>query len=128
MKKVILVLDDDENMRQAISALLDQQGYKVVEVENVPSAVNAVRREDIKLAIIDIKMPIVDGYKFCEFLRKTNKYSHIPIVIVTGEEKRYGRETAELLNIEAFMEKPFNPIDLVAKVKEILEKPKRGVS
>ena len=122
MKKVILVLDDDENARQAISALLDQDGYKVLEVSNVPSAVNVVRREDIELAIIDIKMPIVDGYKFCEFLRKTNKYSHIPIVIVTGEEKRYGRETAQLLNIEAFIEKPFNPIGLVAKVKEILKK------
>ena len=122
MARAILVLEDNETMREAVCAVLEQAGYKVIEAAGVPVAVNILRSQHIDLAIIDLKMPIVDGYKFCEFMRKTSKYSDIPIIIITAEEKRYGRETAEFLKLEAYMEKPFSPIDLLAKVKEILEK------
>ena len=120
MKKVILVLDDDESTRQTISAVFEGRGHKVLALPNVPEAISAVRTEHIDLALVDIKMPIVDGYEFCEFLRKIEKYSDIPIVIVTGEEERYGRKEAEFLKIEAFIDKPFKPMELVAKVEKIL--------
>jgi twitching motility two-component system response regulator PilG len=120
VKKAILVLDDDENTRQTILAIFEGRGYEVVACSNVPEAISAVRREHVDLALVDIKMPIVDGYEFCEFLRKTDKYSNIAIVIVTGEEERYGREEAESLKIEAFIDKPFKPMELVAKVEKIL--------
>ena len=122
MKKVILVLEDDKNIRKSISSVFNQQGYEVIEVSSVPEAIIAVRSKHIDLAVVDIKMPIVDGYKFCDFLRGIDKYSRIPIVVVTAEEKRYGKEKAQSLKIEAFIEKPFALPYLLAKVKQILEK------
>jgi len=122
VKKVILVLEDDKSTRESISSVFNQQGYEVIETSSVPEAIIAVRSKHIDLAIVDIKMPIVDGYKFCDFLRGIDKYSRIPIVVVTAEEKRYGKEKAQSLKIEAFIEKPFALPDLVAKVKQIFEK------
>ena len=123
MKKVILVLEDDRDAMKVTSTVFQQEGYKVVEAVSVPEAVTAVRTERIDLAVIDIKMPIVDGYEFCKFLRRGETYSHIPIVIVTGEERRYGKETAENLKIEEFIEKPYDPRTLAEKAKKILGLP-----
>ncbi len=120
MKKVILILDDDELARRTLGVIFSQEDYEVLEVPNVPEAINTVRTKHIDLAIVDIKMPIVDGYRFCEFLRRTKKYSHIPIVILTGEEKRYGREEAQELEVEAFIEKPYDSHSLIRKVRQIL--------
>ena len=120
MKKVILVLEDDKDTMQVTSTVFQQEGYKVIEAASVPEAVTAVRTQHIDLAVIDIKMPIIDGYEFCEYLRRGKKYSHIPIMIVTGEEKRYGKETAQNLKIEEFIEKPYDPKNLAEKAKTIL--------
>ena len=123
MKKVILVLEDDKDTMQVTSTVFQQEGYKVIEAASVPEAITTVRTQHIDLAVIDIKMPIIDGYEFCKFLRRGEKYSHIPIMIVTGEEKRYGKETAQMLKIEEFVEKPYDPKTLAEKAKKILGLP-----
>ncbi len=123
MKRVILILDDDESTRGALTGILTEGGFETLETTNVPEAINTIRAKRIDLAIVDIKMPIVDGYEFCKFLRNSGQYSHIPIVILTAEEKRYGTEKAKQLKIEAFVEKPFDPDNLIAKVKKILSSP-----
>jgi DNA-binding response OmpR family regulator len=120
VKKVILVLDDDELARRTLGLIFSQEGYEVLELPNVPEAINMVRTRHVDLAIVDIKMPIVDGYKFCEFLRGAKKYSHIPIIILTGEEKRYGKGEAQELAIEDFIEKPYDSHSLIRKVRQIL--------
>ncbi len=120
MKKTVLVLDDDKVARRMVSAVFEERGYKVIAFSSVAEAISAVRREHVDITLVDIKMPMVDGYKFCKFLRKKDEYSNIPIVVVTGEEERYGRGEAHALKVEAFIRKPFNPMELVAKVDEIL--------
>jgi len=120
MKKIILVLDDDEVARRALGAIFESAGHEVILISNVPEAINVVREGHIDLAVVDIKMPVFDGYKFCEFLRKTKTHSKIPIVILTGEKERYGKTDAWILKVEAFLEKPFDPRGLVIKVNKLL--------
>ena len=123
MMGTILILDDDENTRRTLTDIFTEGGFEILEAPNVPEAINTVRAKRIDLAIVDIKMPIVDGYKFCEFLRNSEKHSHIPIIILTAAEKRYGRGKAKRFKIEAFVEKPFDPENLIAKVNKILSIP-----
>jgi chemotaxis family two-component system response regulator PixG len=81
-----------------------------------------VRNEDIDLAIVDIMMPIVDGYQFCSWLRNRKKTSETPIIVLTGQEERYGRERAEALKVSRFMTKPFGVDELLSAVSECIRK------
>ena len=63
-KKVILILEDDKDARQTMSDRLEYVGYRVLEASSVPEAINAVRTENVALAIVDIKMPIVIKVKY----------------------------------------------------------------
>ena len=120
MPKKILILEDDADIRELLKVTLSQSGYDVEEAHSVPKAVTIMRKGDVNLCIVDIMMPMVDGYKFCEWVRQRSEFSATPIVIVTGHEKRYGREKAEELCIDAFFTKPCDMVQLKRKVNELL--------
>jgi DNA-binding response OmpR family regulator len=116
----ILVLEDDADLCGLLQQMLQAQGHEVLTASSVARGMTLVRNEEIDLAIVDIMMPIVDGYQFCAWLRKREEHADTPIIILTAHEARYGRERAEALGVRHFLNKPFQPEDLKAAIADAL--------
>lgn len=117
---VILVCDDDHDIVRAIQIYLEDEGYKIVVAGNGLEAVQYIEKDsNIKLAILDIMMPVMDGHEACKKIREK---SNIPIIFLTAmgqdEDKIQGLE----LGADDYITKPFNPSMLVARVKSALRR------
>lgn len=119
-KLKILVVDDESRMRKLLRDFLSMQGYEVLEAENGSVAVDLFfETQDIALVILDVMMPVMDGWQAC---REIRNYSKVPIIMLTAK----GDERDELqgfqLGVDEYITKPFSPKILVARVEAILRR------
>lgn len=120
VNNLVLVCDDDRDIVRAISIYLEEEGYKVVKAYNGKEAVEAVKKyRNIKLAILDIMMPVMDGYEACLEIRKD---SNIPIIFLTAKSQDADKIAGLDLGADDYITKPFNPSMLVARVKSALRR------
>src|SRR5690625_778120 len=119
MMAVILVVDDDDHIRQLISLYLSNNQFDVIEAENGLEAMEKLEQEQIDLAIVDIMMPKMDGI---ELTKEIRRYYEIPILLVTAK----GASQDKVIGFEAgtddYLVKPFDPIELVLRVKALLKR------
>lgn len=119
MKERILIVDDEERMRKLIGAYLKKEGYEIIEAGDGAEALKIFNIENLHLIILDIMMPVMDGYTVCREIRKT---SSIPIIFLTAkgedEDKLLGFE----LGTDHYVTKPFNIKLLIAKVKSLMNR------
>ena len=115
----ILVVDDEENIRQLVRKYANFEGYKVTEAADGMEALEICRQCSFDLIIMDVMMPNMDGY---EAVRTIRQYSQVPIIMLTAR----GEERDELLGFELgvdeYISKPFSPKILVARVEAILRR------
>lgn len=110
--KTILVVDDEQEIRSLIRVYLEKDGYSVEEAQNGREALEKFHK-DIDLMVLDIMMPHMDGV---EVLRRVRKESNIPIIILSAKSEDYDKILGLDLGADDFMVKPFNPLELVARV------------
>lgn len=119
MKEKILIVDDEERMRKLIAAYLKKECYETFEAENGLEAVNMFKKEKVHLIILDVMMPVMDGWSACREIRKT---SNVPIIFLTAkgedEDKLLGYE----LGTDNYVTKPFNMRVLLAQVKSLINR------
>lgn len=120
MTQRILVVDDDPDIQRIVSLRLDQAGYEVVTASSGQHALEIIGRLGLPhLAIVDIKMPGMDGFEFC---RTVQQYSDLPVILLTGIDE----EDMVIRGIEQYAEdyvtKPFSPRELLARVQRILRR------
>lgn len=119
MKEKILIVDDEERMRKLIGAYLKRDGYETIEAENGEEALNIFKNGGIHLIILDVMMPVMDGWTAC---REIRKISNIPIIFLTAK----GEDEDELLGYELgtdqYVTKPFDIRILIAKVKSLINR------
>ena len=122
MAKEILIVDDEPNVVVPIQFLMEQQGYRVMIAERGEDALDLIYQYKPDLVLLDIMLPGIDGYEVCEIVRLNPKYRKIKIIFLTakGREEEIAKGLA--LGADAYITKPFSNAELVAKVKEILEK------
>jgi CheY-like chemotaxis protein len=116
----ILVVDDDELMRDLICALLESKGHSVVDADNGDTAVNMARTELPDLIILDMNMPGMTGWETIPVIRSHPDTRDIPIVAVTGDSSTGGRDEAHLAGVDRYVTKPIVPDRLFATLDEIL--------
>jgi len=118
-KKIILVVEDNRDVRNYIKEQLVQT-YSIIEAENGLVGIDKAEKKIPDLIITDVMMPKLDGYKFCERIRLSEKTSHIPIIMLTAkasfDEKIEGLESG----IDAFLTKPFNSKELQVRISKLL--------
>ncbi|MDD6102626.1 MAG: response regulator transcription factor [Clostridiales bacterium] len=120
VNNIILVCDDDRDIVRAISIYLENEGYKVIKAYNGREAVECVKKyRGIKLAILDIMMPVMDGYEACHEIRKD---SNIPIIFLTAKSQDSDKITGLDIGADDYITKPFNSSMLVARVKSALRR------
>ncbi|HAF62309.1 MAG TPA: DNA-binding response regulator [Anaerolineaceae bacterium] len=117
---LILVVDDEENIQDISRMYLEQEGYEVRGIDDGVEAVNAARTLNAALMVLDIMLPGMDGFAVCHTLRKEN--NPIPIIILTARDEDADKIMGLELGADDYVIKPFNPHELVARVKAILRR------
>ena len=119
MKEKILIVDDEERMRKLIAAYLKKEGYETLEAENGLEALNVFKGEGVQLVILDVMMPVMDGFAVCRELRKT---SNVPIVFLTAKGENEDKLIGFELGTDHYVTKPFDMRLLMAQVKSLMNR------
>ena len=125
----ILVVDDDPDIREAISAVLEAQSHQVIAAGDGEEGLNKLKAEKPDLLILDLLMPKMDGFAVLKELQdpRLSKYGNLPIMILTSvredaSRRRYELETGLELHFDDYVEKPIEPHTLITRVEKLLEK------
>ena len=119
MEYQILVVEDDKGINQAISIYLKNQGYTVLQAENGKVAYDLVLNHEIHLAIVDIMMPIMDGFEFT--LKVREKYD-FPIIFLSAKSEDIDKITGLNIGADDYITKPFQSMELLARVHSQLRR------
>ncbi|MEG0013506.1 MAG: response regulator transcription factor [Cellulosilyticaceae bacterium] len=115
----ILVVDDDNNIAELISLYLQKEGYDTQEVYSGRQAVEAFNNYKPDLVLLDVMLPEMDGYDVCKEIRKTSK---IPIIMLTAKCDVFDKVLGLELGADDYIAKPFDPKELIARVKAVLRR------
>ena len=120
----ILVVDDEKLIREVICEYASNEGYSVIEAENGDDAINKVTENpNIDLIIMDIMMPKLDGYSACKEIFKIKKY---PTIMLSARKEEYDKLLGFDSGIDDYVTKPFSPKELMARIKAVLNRSKKG--
>lgn len=119
MKSKIMIVDDEEHIRELVRFYLDKEGFECLEAGNGERALEIIENQYIDLAIIDIMMPGMDGFELVEQMRQ---YREIPVIMLTAKSQSKDKLRGFSLGIDDYVTKPFDPEELLARVKTILKR------
>ena len=120
MSKRILVVEDQEDNRQIVRDLLTANDYEMTEAENGEEALAAVAKNRPDLILMDIQLPVMDGYEATRRIKADPALSSIPIIAVTSYALSGDEEKARAAGWNDFVPKPYSPRQLLAKIREFL--------
>lgn len=115
----VLVVDDDSNICDLIEIYLQKEGYKVYKAYNGKEAIKVFQDKIVDLIVLDIMMPEMDGY---ETLREIRKTSGVPVVMLTAKGETFDRVLGLELGADDYIVKPFEPKELVARIRAVLRR------
>lgn len=116
----ILVVDDEELIRNVIKEYIENENYEYIEAKNGEEALNLVKfNNDIDLIIMDIMMPKMDGFTACKEIKKIK---NIPIIVLSARSDEFDKLTGFDLGIDDYVIKPFSPKELMARIKAVLKR------
>ncbi|WP_144553374.1 response regulator transcription factor [Peribacillus simplex] len=121
----ILIVDDDAHIRELINLLLRKEGFNLYEARDGLQALKVMEKVKIDLAVIDIMMPNMDGWQLCKELRE---FSDIPILMLTAKGETTQKVKGFGLGADDYLVKPFEPIELVLRIKALLKRYKITIS
>jgi two-component system cell cycle response regulator DivK len=120
MPKKILVVEDAEDNRQILRDLLGMAGYDIVEAHDGAQGVAMATEHKPDLILMDIQMPVMDGYEATRRIKADPALKAIPIVAVTSYALSGDEEKTRAAGCDAYIAKPYSPRQMLAKVREIL--------
>jgi DNA-binding response OmpR family regulator len=123
----VLVVDDDPDIRDVLEALLESEGFETVLANDGEQALEAIKKENPDLMILDLLMPVMDGFAVCKQLQdpRWSKWKNMPVLILTSvreevSQRRYELETGLSLDVDDYVEKPIDPDVVIDRVKKLL--------
>jgi two-component system cell cycle response regulator DivK len=120
MSKLILAVEDQEDNMQILRDMLTSAGYEIVEAVNGEQALAAVAKQRPDLILMDIQLPIMDGYEATRRIKADPALRSIPIIAVTSHALSGGEEKARAAGCDDFVPKPYSPRQLLAKIRQYL--------
>ena len=119
METNILVVDDEKEIAELVEIYLVSDGYKVFKASNAQEGLDILNKEDIHLVLLDIMMPGMDGMEMCRKIRET---SNIPIIMLSAKSTDLDKILGLGTGADDYVVKPFNPLELTARVKSQLRR------
>lgn len=109
MKQTILIIEDNEQNMYLLTFLLEQNGYKVIQARDGQKGIDMVEKSQPSLILLDIQLPVMDGYEVARQLRKNPVFGGIPLIAVTSYAMPGDRKKAMEAGCSGYIEKPINP-------------------
>jgi DNA-binding response OmpR family regulator len=117
---VVLLVEDDESIGRLVKSYLEQQdGWQVLWLRSGEEAVTELRRHPVRIVVLDIGLPGIDGFEVC---RRMRAHSKVPILMLTARDEEPDRIAGFELGADDYVSKPFSPRELAARIKAILRR------
>lgn len=118
----ILIVDDEQEIADLLALYLKNEGYGVYTYYDAAGALQCMKEKNIDLALLDVMLPDGDGFSLCRTIRETHNY---PIIMLTARGEDIDKITGLSIGADDYITKPFNPLEVVARVKAQLRRYKR---
>ena len=118
--KKILIVDDEPHVIKSLTFVLTREGYDVSSAENGEDAMTKIRQSKPSLVFLDVMMPKKNGYEVCREVKKDSGLRDIRVIMLTAKGQETDREKGLDVGADEFMTKPFSPMRILDKVKELL--------
>ncbi|MBQ6450310.1 MAG: response regulator transcription factor [Solobacterium sp.] len=115
----LLVVDDEKNIREVVREYAQLNGYEVDEAANGLEALNMAGSTDYDCIILDIMMPVLDGFSACKQIKQIKQ---VPIIMLSARQEEYDKLFGFELGVDDYVVKPFSPKELMARVKVVLDR------
>ena len=119
MAGTVLLVEDEENLASLVRAYLEKEGYRVIAVTSGGEALQAVEAEPVRLVVLDLNLPDMDGLDVCRQIRTR---SSVPVVMLTARDEEPDRLAGLATGADDYIGKPFSPRELVARMKAVLRR------
>ena len=126
MSRLVLLIEDNEQNRYLVTFLLEHSGYTVRAFADGARGIEAARSSSPALVLLDIQLPLMDGYAVARALRENEAMQGVPIVAVTSYAMPGDREKALEAGCTGYIEKPINPETFVAELERVLSAAHQG--
>ena len=120
----ILDIDDSPTVQRLIEMILASQGYQVVLASDGEEGIAKARAEKPTVILVDFVMPKMNGFQVCKILKEDPEFRETPIILVTSRGDKVGSKFVDVLGITEYFTKPFQPEELLAKIREVIDKRK----
>jgi CheY-like chemotaxis protein len=124
----ILDIDDSPTVQKLIEMILSSQGYKVILASDGEEGIAKARAERPSVILVDFVMPKMNGFQVCKTLKEDPEFQDTPIILVTSKGDKVGSKFVDVLGITEYFTKPFQPEDLLAKIREVIDNKKESPS
>ena len=121
MAKKILVVDDEPDIRKLTSLRLKLSGYEAITAVDGKDALDSIRQQKPDLVLLDLLLPVIDGFEVCKKIKADEELKQIPVILFTARSDTMTVEKAKQLGASDYMTKPFNPEEMLNKIKQALE-------
>lgn len=115
----VLVVDDDDVIRQLITVNLELEGFEVVTAVDGQDALDKVKDADVSVVTLDVMMPRVDGWEAAARLRGDPETAHIKVVLLSARAQEADLQRGEKIGVDAYLTKPFDPDELIDVVRRL---------
>lgn len=119
MNEKILIVDDEQAIADLVEVYLQNEGFQVCKFYNAAEALSCVEKEELSLAILDVMLPDMDGFALCRKIREKHLF---PIIMLTARVEDMDKIMGLTLGADDYITKPFNPLELTARVKTQLRR------
>lgn len=121
MKKIILIIDDEEDIREVLSAVLKIQGFEILTANSGLKGIEIFQshKNFISLILLDVMLPDIDGFQIIQVMRKESK---IPVIMLTAKDRTSDKILGLELGADDYIVKPFDTLELLARIKSVLRR------
>lgn len=119
LSRHVLIVEDEENIVESLSFLLEREGYDVKSVLDGSRALAHLQERLPDLLILDVMLPGVDGFEILRSIRADESLETLPVIMLTAKMQQQDRRTAEEIGVNAFVTKPFSNAEVISIVKSL---------
>lgn len=117
--QIVLALDDSSVMHQLVKQALEPD-YQVITIDNAMEALSIIYAQPISVLLLDVQMPDVNGLEFCRTVRSLPQFRHLPVIMVTSQDKPFDRVKGQLAGATEYLTKPFDAEKLRETVQRFI--------
>lgn len=118
----ILVIDDDPTVIKLTSSILSSNGYEVLTATEAPVGLEMAMKEKVDLIVLDVMIPVINGFNICRLLKSQENYKSIPIILLTSRAEEEDRKIGHEVGADAYIAKPLEREHFLKTIKDLIEK------